>query len=131
MDSWITPELIQLKRDAIESIYHHRFTVYRKQPVFNEETGFMEEKEVPIIEDAPCRISTQIVDPTDDLPRDYIQKVNLITAPEWDIPIGCRIHVKYYNGIEEDYMQVSASRDYSDHQTLIMRQYREGKAKYA
>lgn len=133
MQSWITPEIIALKREAIESIYHHRFTAYDRQEVFNPDTGYWEMKDAPIegLIDLPCRVAKQLSEPTDERPREYMQRATLITAPEYDIPEGARIHVKYYNGIEEEYMQVSASRDYSDHQTLLMRKYKEGNAKYA
>lgn len=133
MIDWITPEVIALKREAIESIYHHRFTVYDRREALNEKTGFWEPQDVLVegLEDLPCRVAKQLSEPTDDLPREFAQRATLITAPEYDIPEGARIHVKYYNGIEEDYMQVSASRDYSDHQTILMRMYREGEGKYA
>lgn len=133
MIDWLTPDIIALKRMAIESIYDHRMTVYDRTEVFNPQTGFSEMKDVPIegLIDVPCRVSNQLAQPTEDLPREFAQRISLICAPEYDIPEGCRIHIDFYNGIEEDYQMVSTSRDYSDHQTLIMRRYREGNANYA
>lgn len=128
---WLTEDLIALKREAIESIYHHRMTVYDIRDQYNPETGFDEPVEIPIIENEPCRVSSQVADPTDAYPKGYIKKVNLICRPELDIPIGCRIEVDFYNGKHDQYRQVSPARHYSDHQTLIMRKWREEQYKYA
>ena len=131
MIDWLTDDLIALKRHAIESIYDHRMTVYDIRTEYNPETGFDEPHEVKIIENEPCRISTQIVDPTDDHPTQFKKKTNLICAPELDIPIGARIDVDFYNDKHDPYKQVSAARHYSDHQTLIMREFTREKDKYA
>lgn len=131
MRSWITPEVIAMKREAIESIYHHRMNVYDIQNVFNSDTGFMEEKEVKIYEDIPCRASTQLVEPTAERPREYGKKIRIHCAPELEIPIGARIELTFYNGVTQNFEFVSSSRNYSDHQVLLMRRYREGQSNYA
>lgn len=131
MIDWLTDDLIALKRETIESIYDHTMTVYDIRDEYNPVTGFNEPMEIPIIENEPCRISSQTVDPTDNNPKGYIKKVNLICAPELDIPIGCRIEVDFYCGRHDQYRQVSPAKHFSDHQTLTMRKWREDDYKYA
>lgn len=131
MKSWITPELIALKREVLESIYHHKMTVYSHQNIFDKDTGFYEPREVPILIDEPCRGSTQIVEPTTDRPRTFTKKLRIHCAPELDIPIGAHIIVTFYNDKTQDFGQVSSSRHYSDHQVLLMEEFKEETAKYA
>lgn len=131
MIDWLTPELIALKRDAIESIYDHRMTVYEVKQVYNPKTGFDEPQEVKKYEDEPCRISTQVTYAIEENPDLLQEKTNLICAPELDIPMGCHIEVKFYNGVVKRYKQISSARAYSDHQTLIMQRYVEGQEKFA
>lgn len=123
MRSWITPRVIALKRSAIESIYHHRMTVYRRENVYNPETGFDEDKWVPYIIDQPCRASTQLVEPTDGRPEEFNKKMRIHCAPELEIEPGSRIDLTFYNGITQSFRHVSSSRNYSDHQVLLMRRF--------
>ena len=131
MKTWITPEVIAMKREALESIYHHRMTVYHHENVFDESTGFYEPKEVPIYIDEPCRGSTQLVEPTMDRPKEFTKKLRIHCAPELDIPIGSHIILTFYHNKTQDFGEVSSSRHYSDHQVLLMNEFREDKAKYA
>lgn len=131
MISWITPEVIAMKREAIESIYHHRMNVYDRRNVFNPDKGCKEQKEVLIYEDVPCRASTQLVEPTAERPREFGKKIRIHCAPELEIPIGARIELTFYNNVTQNFEFVSSSRNYSDHQVLLMRRFREGQSNYA
>ena len=131
MKTWITPELIALKREVIESIYHHRMTVYQHENVLNPKTGYDEPQEVPIYVDEPCRGSTQLSEPTTNLPREFTKTLRIHCAPELEIPIGSHIVVTFYNGKVQDFGRVSSARHYSDHQVLLMSEFKEDSASYA
>lgn len=123
MRTWITPEVIALKREAIESIYHHRMTVYRNENVYNPETGFDEQQWVPYIIDEPCRASTQLVEPTEGRPEEHNKKLRLHCAPELVIEPGSRIDITFYHDVHQSFRHVSSSRNYSDHQVILMRRF--------
>lgn len=106
-------------------------TVYDIQQKYNPETGFHESVLTPIYEDVPCRVSKQLTEPTDENPAVIQEKTTLICAPELEINPGCHIEVTVYKGIKQYYEQVSQARNYSDHQTLLMREVTEDNWKYA
>lgn len=106
-------------------------TVYDIQQKYNPETGFHEPVMTAIYEDVPCRVSKQLTEPTEDNPAAIQEKTTLICAPELKINPGCHIEVTVYKGIVQHYVQVSEPRNYSDHQTLLMREVKEDTWKYA
>lgn len=131
MNTWITPEVIAMKREALESIYHHRMTVYVTKTEYDPQTGFYEPKEKEIYSNIPCRASTQMVEPTQDLPYEFSKKMRVHCAPELEIPEGSKIKLTFYHGKEESFWHVSARRIHSDHQVLLMREYDEKDLNYA
>ncbi len=131
MESWITPELIALKREVLESIYHHRMTVYHHENVLNKDTGFNEPQEIILYKNEPCRGSTQLSNPTIGNPKEFDKRLRIHCAPELDIPIGAHVVVTFYNDKVQDFGHVSSARHYSDHQVLIMNEFDKDNANYA
>lgn len=113
----ITDRVKQLKREAVESLYWHSVDIYQNGYVIEESSGISRPGYHLIIENEPCRVSSQIVDPTSDNPKEYFKRIAIMLRPELDIPPGCRFHV-YFNDKEEDFKQSSDARKFSDHQTI-------------
>lgn len=131
MNTWITPEVIALKREAIESIYHHRMTVYATKTILNPQTGIHEPQEIEIYSNIPCRASTQMVEPTQDVPYEFSKKMRVHCAPELEIPPGSKVKLTFYHQKTETFWHVSSRRIHSDHQVLLMRQMDEKDITYA
>lgn len=113
----ITEEVKQRKREAVESLYWHRVNIYQNTTYEEEDSGIEITDFKLIIEDEPCRVSSQITDPTSNSPKEFFKRISVILRPELDIPPGCRFDIEF-NGRKESFKQAGDSRKYSDHQTI-------------
>lgn len=129
MNSPITPDLISFKRKWIESIYDAVMTVTVESKQFNPDTYFDEAVTEILLEEEPCRIVEQGIDPTKGLPRTTDHYVSIMCAPEHEVPPGARIHVSYREH-ELDFYKAGESKRYSDHQTFEVELWKEGKGQY-
>lgn len=126
----LTDELVALKRATIESIYHARVTVWTTTNEVKKGSVFKEEVKKTVCENEPCRITGQLGDPVQGNPKTAVKRVNLMVAPEWEIPEGSTIEVTY-NGYTKRYRMSAPPYHYSDHQTISLLEYTEEKGDFA
>lgn len=126
----VNEDLVALKRATIESLYFARVTIWTTVNENKPGSVFQEKVKKVICEDEPCRITGQLSDPVDGNPKELVKRVNLMVAPEWDIPEGSTIEVTY-NGYTKRYECSAPPYHYSDHQTLSLLEYTEQKGRFA
>lgn len=130
MDKIFTPEAIAFKRECIEALYNATMTVTTTEMEFNDKSYYDEEVSKVIIENEPCRVVEQGIDPVKNLPRKTDNVSSIMCAPELVIPPGSEITVSLYTN-ELKYFRAGESKHYSDHQTLEVYHKEEGKNLYA
>lgn len=126
----LTEELVAIKRATIESLYFARVTIWTSEYEKPKGKPFQEEVKVTICKDEPCRITSQLGDPVQGDPKVAVKRVNLMVAPEWEIPEGSEIEVTY-NGYTKRYRMSAPPYHYSDHQTISLLEYTEEKGDLA
>lgn len=126
----LTDELVALKRATIESLYFAKVNIWTTVNERKPGSVFMEETTKFICKDEPCRITSQLADPVQGNPKEAVKRVNLMVAPEWDIPEGSSIEVTY-NGYTKRYRMSAPPYHYSDHQTISLLEYTEEKGDFA
>jgi hypothetical protein len=108
-------------RNAIESLYNGRCTVYEYQSVTDSVTKITGDQEVPVLTDEPCRLSYKTVTGTsqDDGAAAVTQTVKLFITPEVVIKPGSKITVTQ-NGATADYQSSGQPAIYTNHQEIIL-----------
>lgn len=121
---YITNRVRKAKREAIESLYWHKVNIYQNTYITEEDSGI----EIPgyhlIIEDEPCRVTSQITDPTSNTPKEFYKRIAVMLRPELDIPPGCKFELDF-NGKHGSFKQSGEAKKYSDHQTIELMVYNE------
>lgn len=126
----IDSNMVALKRATIESLYTARATVWTTVNERKPGSVFQEEVKKTICENEPCRITGQLSDPVEGNPKELVKRVNLMIAPEWEIPEGSTVEVTY-NGYTKAYECSAPPYHYSDHQTISLLEHTEEKGRLA
>jgi len=107
-------------RKAIESLYNGTCTIteYKKVQKPNKATAF---KEVVVLENQPCRLSFQSINPTSqtDTGASLSQSVKIFLAPEIQVKPGSKVTVTQ-NQVVTDYKSSGQPAHYSTHQEIVL-----------
>lgn len=107
-------------KKALESMYNGKCTVteYQEYQKPNKSTGF---REVPVLEDIPCRLSFQNITSTksSETASAVSQVVKLFCSPSYDIKAGSKITVAQNNQVT-DYKCSGIPAVYESHQEIIL-----------
>ncbi|KSV60300.1 hypothetical protein ASU35_05990 [Acetivibrio ethanolgignens] len=111
----------QLHRKAVESRYTGICNVYEQKAERNEVTKLMEQKEVLVLENQPCRISFSSVPSASEKQNaaKVDQIVTLFIAPELEIKAGSKIVITQDN-VTREYSKSGISAVYPSHQEITL-----------
>lgn len=113
-------------RKAIESTYSGTCTILEYQDVKDEKTKITRKKEVPIIENQPCKLSFEKLNAVA-LTRaaaGQTQGVKLFLAPEILVKSGSKIVVEQ-NGVKTEYFASGKPAIYSSHMEIMLELFEE------
>lgn len=92
------------QRKALELMWKDRCTILCQKKVTNLDTKLTDFEEVPLLEDAPCKLSFEKLTSTDgDNVAAKFQNVKLFLSPDIKIPAGCKIKVKRFNDVQREF----------------------------
>lgn len=128
----LTPKLIAFKRALFESLYTGRLTAWTlSSERSSDPNSALEEKtKTVLLEDVPCRIIRQSGPQTESNPKTYDTSIKVMLAPEIKVPAGSILTIEFY-GHKKDYRQSGEPVFHSDHQTIMVEVYREGRSNKA
>lgn len=110
--------MVNLIKNAIESLYIGRCTIIEHQQIFDTETKQTKFCDVEIFKDIPCRLSfLSLKAASDEVVSSVAQSIKLFLAPDIKIPAGCKITVTQ-NGRTTSYKQSSTPAVHSNHQEI-------------
>lgn len=113
-------------RKAIGRTYTGRCTVIERKDVRDERTKITQkDAEVVVIEQQPCRLSFETIQPTRSTPTAATieQRIKLFLAPELKIKGGSKIIVEQ-NGRKNEYCASGEPAIYPSHQELKLELFR-------
>lgn len=116
----------QIHRAVIEQTYDGTCTIYSLQDVKDPETKITEQKEVTLLEDAPCHLSFSgaVTAEGTGTSTDVKQEIKLFLSPEVPAPPGSRIEVMQH-GATESYSRSGKPAVYSSHQEILLELWKE------
>lgn len=87
--------MVNAQRKALERLWKDRCTVYHRVKVKDPISKLTDSKEMPLLQDQPCKLSFETLSSTDgDHVSKVAQSVKLFISPDVEIPAGCKIVVK-------------------------------------
>lgn len=107
-------------RKAIESRYKGICTVYEYKNVKDEVTKITSKKEVAVLENQPCKLSFESLNPTTtDGVAVQSMGAKLFISPEVNIKAGSKVVVTQ-NGITTEFSNSGIPAIYSNHQEIML-----------
>ena len=108
-------------RKAIEATYFGTLTVTELQKVKNEKSKLMEESEVVVLQDQPCRLSFEKLQTAiqSESAAAVAQTTKLFVSPDIEIKPGSKITVTQA-GVTTDYQCSGIPAVYQTHQEIIL-----------
>lgn len=89
--------MVNAQRKALERLWKDRCTVYHRVKVKDPISKLTDSKEMPLLQDQPCKLSFETLSSTDgDHVSKVAQSVKLFISPDVEIPAGCKIVVKRF-----------------------------------
>ena len=86
---------------ALATLWTDRVTVYQNQKVTDPVTHITDFREVPVLEDQPCKLSFETLAAAEGDPAAAVsQAVKLFLSPDVTVPAGCRVVVTRPNETE-------------------------------
>lgn len=112
--------MVNVVRNAIESLYKGTCTVYEYQSVKDPITKITKKQPVAVLTDQPCKLSIKNVTSAkvDDVAT-ISQAVTLFISPDVTIVPGSKISVTQ-NGVTTEYQQSGQPGRYSNHQEIAL-----------
>lgn len=113
-------------RNAIESTYDGKCTIYEYKKVKNSKTKMTSLKDVAVVKNQPCRLSyqnTNVVSSRNNA-NSMIQSIQLFIAPEVQIKAGSKIVIAQ-NGVTKVYQKSGEPAVYVTHQEIQLELYQE------
>lgn len=116
----------QSARQAIESTYDGKCTIYEYKKMKDPKTKITELKEVAVVKDKSCRVSYNTLSTvvSSNNANDVLQKVKLFIAPEIQIKAGSKIVITQY-GVTNAYQKSGEPAIYATHQEINLELYQE------
>lgn len=113
-------------RKAIEATYFGTLTVTELQKVRNEKSKLMEESEVVVLQDQPCRLSFESLQATaqSESSATVTQGTKLFVSPDITIKAGSKLTVTQDN-VTTDYTRSGVPAVYPTHQEIILELFKE------
>lgn len=112
--------------NALKLLYKDKFSTFEVTKVKDAKTSLTSSKEVPILQDIPCRCSYSTIDSAqknDDNFYTKNQTVKIITSPEYDVKSGSKIVVTKEGGRVTTYRATGQPSVYPSHQEIIAELY--------
>lgn len=111
----------KMHRRALEATYDWSLTVVEYQQLKNPKTKLTEKKEVVVLEDQPCKLSHDSVQPSakERGAEEVFQLIRLFLAPEVKIKPGSKLSVSQ-NGVTRAYQCSGTPAVYATHQEIIL-----------
>lgn len=108
-------------RKAVESTYNGVVTVTEHQRVKDEVTKLTEEKDVPVLENQPCKLSFKTLKAAvqSDSAAAIAQTTKLFVSPDVSIKAGSKITVTQA-GVTTDYTCSGVPAVYPTHQEIVL-----------
>lgn len=112
-------------RRAQESTYEGLCTIKEYREVKDEKTKLSHEAELTVVENQPCKLSFEKINPVvqTDTASAQSQVIKLFMAPEIHVEAGSKIVVTQ-NGVTEVYSASGKAAVYSTHQEIILELFR-------
>jgi len=113
--------MVNAHRKALEWMWKDRCTVYIQKECTNPETNLTDFREVPLLENQPCKLSFEQLSATDESHvATTAQGVKLFLSPDVVIPAGCKIVVHRFNDLEREftYSQSGEAGVFTNHQEI-------------
>ena len=109
-------------RKAQEATYEGICTVIEYQDVTDPVTKRTHEEEVPVLENQPCKLSFEKLDPSaqSETAASLLQGVKLFLAPEIRIKPGSKLVVTQH-GVTEEYAGSGEPAVYATHQEIMLK----------
>lgn len=113
-------------RKAIEATYFGTLTVTELQKVKNEKSKLMEESEVVVLQDQPCRLSFEKLQTAiqSESAATITQSTKLFVSPDVAIKAGSKLTVTQDN-VTTDYTRSSVPSTYPTHQEITLELFKE------
>lgn len=112
-------------RRAQEATYEGLCTIYEYRDVADEKTKLSSEEEVAVIEDQPCKLSFEKLNPVvqTETAASMTQGIKLFLAPEIVVNGGSKIVVTQH-GVTGEYSASGKAAVYSTHQEIMLELFR-------
>lgn len=113
--------MVNAQRKALERLWKDRCTVYHRVKVKDPISKLTDSKEMPLLQDQPCKLSFETVTSTGgDSVATVTQNVKLFLSPDVNIPAGCKIVVKRFNDLEREftYSKSGEAGVFTNHQEI-------------
>jgi hypothetical protein len=113
-------------RKAIEATYFGTLTVTELQKVKNEKSKLMEESEVVVLQDQPCRLSFEKLQTAiqSESAATITQSTKLFVSPDVTIKAGSKLTVTQDN-VTTDYTRSGVPSTYPTHQEITLELFKE------
>ena len=113
-------------RKAIEATYFGTLTVTELQKVKNEKSKLMEESEVVVLQDQPCRLSFEKLQTAiqSESAATITQSTKLFVSTDVTIKAGSKLTVTQDN-VTTDYTRSGAPSTYPTHQEITLELFKE------
>mgnify|MGYP005957039817 CR=1 FL=1 len=93
--------MVNAQRKALERLWKDRCTVYHRVKVKDPISKLTDSKEMPLLQDQPCKLSFETLTSTNgDEVATAQQVVKLFLSPDVKVPAGCKIIVTRPNDVE-------------------------------
>lgn len=113
--------MVNAQRKALERLWKDRCTVYHRVKVKDPISKLTDSKEMPLLQDQPCKLSFETLSSTDGDPVAAVsQAVKLFISPDVKIPAGCKIVVTRFNDLERTftYSKSGEAGVFTNHQEI-------------
>lgn len=112
-------------RKAIEATYFGTLTVTELQKVKNEKSKLMEESEVVVLQDQPCRLSFEKLQTAiqSESAATITQSTKLFVSPDVTIKAGSKLTTQ--DNVTTDYIRSGVPSTYPTHQEITLELFKE------
>lgn len=113
--------MVNAHRKALERLWKDRCSIFVKEKVTDPTTHLTDSKEMPLLQDQPCKLSFETLSSTDGDPVAAVsQAVKLFISPDVKIPAGCKIVVTRFNDLERTftYSKSGEAGVFTNHQEI-------------
>ena len=121
--------MVNAQRKALERLWKDRCTVYHRVKVKDPISKLTDSKEMPLLQDQPCKLSFETLSSTDG-DHVFLEVVGvlrgnnhvciLFLSPDVEIPAGCKIVVTRFNNLERKftYSKSGEAGVFTNHQEI-------------